>query len=81
MRALRNERGTKRETANCGRIAVLTSSSGPARNGGNLPLRPDGGVVTQRTANPLPRRGKPPQLAQFTVCSAHGISRGYAREC
>jgi integrase len=35
--------------------------------------RPDGGVVTQRTANPLPRRGKPPQFAQFTVCSAHAF--------
>jgi hypothetical protein len=53
MRGLRNERGTKGETANCGRIQVLTRSSGSAINGGNLPLRPDGGVVTQRTANPL----------------------------
>jgi hypothetical protein len=49
----RNECGTNRETANCGRIRVLTRSSGSAKTGGNLPLRPDGGVVTQRTANPL----------------------------
>jgi hypothetical protein len=32
---------------------VLTRSSGSVRNGGFLPQRPDGGVVTQRTANPL----------------------------
>jgi hypothetical protein len=49
----RNECGTNRETANCGRIRVLTRSGGSVRNGGFLPLRPDGGVVTQRTANPL----------------------------
>jgi hypothetical protein len=52
--AARNECGTNRETANCGRIQVLTRSGGSAINGGNLPLRPDGGVVTQRTANPMP---------------------------
>jgi hypothetical protein len=48
----RNECGTNRETANCGGIQVLTRSGGFVRNGGKLPQRPDGGVVTQRTANP-----------------------------
>jgi hypothetical protein len=51
--AARNGSGTNRETANCCRIRVLTRSSGSVRNGGFLPQRPDGGVVTQRTANPL----------------------------
>jgi hypothetical protein len=50
-----NGRGTNRETANRGRIQVLTRFSGIVRNGGNLLLRPDGGVVTQRTANPVPQ--------------------------
>jgi hypothetical protein len=41
-------------------------------------LRPDGGVVTQRTANPLPTRRFPPFLAQFAFRSAHSFSKAYA---
>jgi hypothetical protein len=37
-------------------------------------LRPDGGVVTQRTANPRPDRRFPPLLATFWVRSRQGIS-------
>ena len=59
--------------------AVLTRSDGEAGNGGNQPKRPDGGVVTQRTANPLPRAENrhslhfPPRLSRIgsrgEICS------------
>jgi hypothetical protein len=55
MDGARNGRGTNRETANRAGFGVLTRSRGFVRNGGKLPQRPDGGVVTQRTANPLTR--------------------------
>lgn len=42
---------------------------------------PDGGVVTQRTANPLPRRLTPQFFAIFTVRSPHGIPEAYGADC
>ena len=35
--------------------------------------RPDGGVVTQRTANPQSRLENQPKFARFPVCSRHGV--------
>ena len=50
---------------------MLTRSDEPLENGGNLPIRPDGGVVTQRTANPLSMAEKRESL-QFSPF-VHGI--------
>lgn len=43
-----------------------------ARNPQKTAIRPDGGVVTQRTANPQSSQLLSQQFARFTVCSTHG---------
>jgi hypothetical protein len=70
--------------------AVLTRSDGGAGNGGNQPIRPDGGVVTQRTANPLPRAENrhslhfPPRLSRIgprgEICSPANSAQGMPSE-
>jgi hypothetical protein len=49
-----NGSGPNRETANGSGFGCKPVSGAFRKTGGKLPIRPDGGVVTQRTANPLP---------------------------
>jgi hypothetical protein len=42
---------------------------------------PDGGVVTQRTANPLSPGANPHKFARFTLRSLRGVSRAYRPHC
>jgi len=42
---------------------------------------PDGGVVTQRTANPQSPGANPHKFASFRLCSPRGISGGYRSRC
>jgi hypothetical protein len=50
-------------------------------NGSMSERWPDGGVVTQRTANPLPPLRKAPKFASFPVCSKRGLRWGETAGC
>lgn len=54
------------------------AASNWSKNQRSYRLRPDGGVVTQGTANPLPRPAFRGKLAQFQICSVRRFPRAFA---